>query len=139
MALAKTIIDLTEGSRAVVDFAVSASEMQSFAELSGDYNPLHLDEDFARRKGFKGVVVYGGLVVAKVSQLIGMHLPGRDGVWSSIAMQFHHPLFVEEPARVEGVVSFVSSATGMITLQLAVYAKENLVAKGKAEVLLVRS
>ena len=130
--------DLQEGSSARVDFVVSAAEMQQFAALSGDYNPLHTDADFARSKGFDGAVVYGALLVAKVSQLIGMQLPGRDSIWPGLVLQFRQPLYVDRPARVDAVVERLSAATGMVLLKLTLHAGEALLAKGEAEVLLVR-
>ena len=64
-------------------------------------------------KGFRGIVVYGALIVAKVSHLIGMKLPGRDSLWTSIRLDFVKPLYVNQPARVEGLVLEVSSSTGI--------------------------
>jgi 3-hydroxybutyryl-CoA dehydratase len=133
------LADLAEGARAVVDFTITTEDMERFAALSGDYNPLHRDQEFARQKGFKDTVVYGALLIAKISCLIGMQLPGRDSVWSSIAMQFNQPLFVGEPARAEGAVVAVSQSTGLIELKLTVRSNDKLLAKGKAEVLLARS
>lgn len=130
--------ELAEGIAARVDFVVSAEELRQFAVLSGDCNPLHVDADFARRKGFDGVVVHGALLVAKISQLIGMQLPGRDSVWTGLALQFRQPLYVGREARVEAVVARLSPATGMVLLKLTLRAGETLLAKGEAEVLLVR-
>ena len=108
--------------------------MQQFAELSGDFNPLHTDDAFARTKGFDGVVVYGALMVAKVSQLIGMQLPGRDSVWVGIALDFRKPLYVGQAAQVEGVVTEASESTGMVALKVTVRANGKVLAKGTAEV-----
>lgn len=130
--------DLREGDRARVDFVVSAEDMRRFADLSGDYNPLHGDDGFARRRGFEGTVVYGALLVAKVSQLIGMRLPGRYGVWTGLTLHFRHPLYVGRPARVEAVVAGLSEATGMVLLKLRLQAGDTLLASGEAEVMLVR-
>lgn len=132
------LADVTEGRREVVDFTVTAAQMAAFADLSGDHNPLHTDEAFARGKGFEGAVVYGALMVAKVSQLIGMRLPGRDSVWVSVSMDFRKPLYVGQAAQVEGVVTEVSQSTGLITLKLAVRVDGKTLAKGQAEVLLGR-
>jgi acyl dehydratase len=132
-----TLADLQEGQRATVDFIVTPAQMQAFAELSGDFNPLHTDDSFARGKKFDGAVVYGALLIAKVSQLIGMRLPGRDSVWASIAMDFRKPLFVDQPAQVEGTVAEVSTSTGMVVLTLVVRANGKTLAKGRAEVILV--
>jgi 3-hydroxybutyryl-CoA dehydratase len=132
-----TLTELPEGTRATVDFTVTPAQMRAFAELSGDVNPLHTDDAFARAKKFDGAVVYGALLIAKVSQLIGMRLPGRDSVWVSIAMDFRKPLFVDQPAQVEGTVAEVSASTGMVVLSLVVRAHGKVLAKGRAEVLLV--
>jgi 3-hydroxybutyryl-CoA dehydratase len=132
-----TIADLQAGASARVEFTVTAEDMIAFAALSGDHNPLHTDDAFARAKGFDGAVVYGALMVAKVSQLIGMRLPGRDSVWASLAMDFRKPLFVGQPAEVEGTVAEVSASTGMVVLKIAVRAGGKVLAKGQAEVVLV--
>ena len=129
---------LAEGLQATVDFSVTAQEMQKFAELSGDFNPLHTDATFARNKGFKGVVVYGALLVAKISQLIGMQLPGRNSVWASVSLDFRNPLYVDQPAQVEGVVTMVSDSTGMTELMLTVRAAGKVLAKGTAGVIVGR-
>lgn len=114
------------------DFRVSRAEMEAFAAVSGDYNPLHCDEAFARRRGFGGCVVFGGLLIAKVSRLIGMELPGRDGLWCSVQMEFAAPLIVGESARLNAVVTHISQATRGITLKLTVTSGANAIACGKA-------
>ncbi len=129
--------DISPGLRAVVDFSVTAEEMQQFAAISGDHNPLHHNMAFAQEKGFRNVVVYGALLVAKTSNLIGMQLPGLNGIWSSVMLRFHQPLYVGEPARVEGEVVAVSQATGLIEIKLTIRSNDRNIAKGKAEVLLV--
>jgi acyl dehydratase len=137
-ARALALDGLTEGLQAGIDFSITPRQMRQFAELSGDFNPLHTDTAFARGKGFDGVVVYGGLLIARISQLIGMHLPGRDGVWASIALDFRKPLYVDQAARVEGQVTEVSASTGLVRLRLTVRSMDALLAKGTAEVILGR-
>lgn len=137
-AEAWALAELREGQAARVEFTVTPDDMTAFAALSGDRNPLHTDDAFARGKGFEGAVVYGALMVAKVSQLIGMRLPGRDSVWASLAMDFRKPLFVGQPAEVEGTLTEVSRSTGMVTLKLVVRAGGKVLAKGQAEVVLVK-
>ena len=129
---------LTEGLKRSVAFSVTREQMQAFAELSGDFNPLHVDDEFARNKGYEGCVVYGALLVAKVSQLIGMRLPGRDSVWASVSFDFKRPLYVGREAEVEGTIVNVHHATGMVELALVVRSDGRVLAKGKAEVVLGR-
>jgi acyl dehydratase len=137
-AVAAHVTELSPGRRVLVDFRVSDADMANFAALSGDYNPLHLDDDFARGKGFEGRVVYAGLLVAKVSQLIGMHLPGRDSVWASLALDFRQPLYVNEPAQLEGSIDKFSDAAGLVLLKLVMRSGAKVLAKGKAEVAVAR-
>lgn len=113
-------------------FAVSDGDMASFAEISGDCNPLHCDDAFARSKGFQGRVVYGALIIAKVSQLIGMELPGRDAIWSGVDMQFAAPLMVGQPAEIEASVAHISAAARSVELTLRIRADGKLIARGKA-------
>jgi 3-hydroxybutyryl-CoA dehydratase len=129
--------DLAVGNKAAFDFAVSEEDMARFAALSGDFNPLHMDDGFARGKRFEGKVVYGALIIAKVSRLIGMELPGQDSVWTNIAFQFNRPLYVGQTATLEGVVATLSEATGFVELKLTLKAEGRTLGKGIAEVLLV--
>lgn len=128
--------DLAVGGKASFDFAVSEADMAQFAALSGDFNPLHMDDAFARGKKFEGKVVYGALIIAKVSRLIGMDLPGRDSVWTNISFQFNRPLYVGQTATLEGTVANLSEATGGVELKLTLKVEGRTLGKGSAEVLL---
>ncbi len=128
--------NLAEGLQKAIEFTVSEEDMRAFAVISGDYNPLHIDDDFARQRGFEGKVVYGALIVAKVSQLIGMKLPGQDSVWSTLSMQFHRPLHVGQVATLTGTVVSLSSSTNIVEIKVDVRTMGKLLAKGRAEVML---
>jgi acyl dehydratase len=130
------LADLHEGLKSSVTFSVTHEQMRAFAELSGDFNPLHADEAFARSKGYEGRVVYGALLIAKVSQLIGMRLPGRDSVWASVSFDFKRPLYVGQEAEIEGTLVTVHPATGMLQLALVLRTGGRVLGKGKAEVVL---
>jgi len=116
-------------------FVVDAADMKAFADLSGDRNPLHTDAVFAKSKGFGGPVVYGGLIVAQVSRLIGMHLPGRDATWTRLKIDFRSPLMVGQEGLLEGRVLSVSDAVRMLKLALKVSANGTVIAKASAEIL----
>src|SRR5690349_17397892 len=132
-----TFADLAVGGKASFEFSVSHDDMARFAELSGDFNPLHIDDTFAREKKFEGKVVYGALIIAKVSRLIGMELPGRDSVWTNVNFQFNRPLYVGQTATLEGAVTTLSEATGFVELKLTLKVDGRTLGKGTAEVLLV--
>ena len=133
-----SIGELHPGKRVTAALCITAAQMSVFAELSGDYNPLHLDDAFARSKGFAGSVVYGGLLVAKISELIGMRLPGQNSVWASLSLDFLKPLYVNEVAELEAEVVQSSASTGLVQLALVLRREGKKLLKGRAEVVVVQ-
>lgn len=107
--------------------------MENFRRLSCDDNPLHTDDTYARQLGFEGRVVYGALIVARISCLIGMHLPGPGGVWAGLKMDFRSPLYIDEEAALNGTVTHRSEAAKLLTLGLRIDTVDRCIATGSAE------
>jgi 3-hydroxybutyryl-CoA dehydratase len=120
------------GTTESLEFSVSPEDMHAFRRLSGDTNPLHDDRAFAMRRGFKGIVVYGSLIVAQVSRLLGTVLPGPGCVWHSLSLRFRNPLYVGVPARLYGTVTYANDSLGLLKLALRVEAAGRLIADGEA-------
>ncbi len=76
-AIDRNIEDLKVGDRAKKTWTVTKQDIASFANLSGDFNPLHIDTDYAISAGYRDSVAHGLLLGAKLSSLVGMKLPGR--------------------------------------------------------------
>ena len=76
-------------------FSVEISEtmMKSFSIISGDRNPMHMDEEYAKEHGFDGKLVYGLLTASFYSQLVGMYLPGKYCILKSIEIFFDRPVY----------------------------------------------
>ena len=108
------------GDRESLTHQVTDEDVQLFARLTGDDNPLHLDPAFARGTSMKRPVVYGMLSASFLSTLIGTKLPGPGALWTSQTIEFAHPVFVGDTLTVSAVVQQVSHATD--TLVLAVTA-----------------
>jgi acyl dehydratase len=136
-ARALELCDLSPGQSVVVELSIDEAQLRQFAELSGDFNPLHTDDAFARSKGFRGRVVYGALLVAKISEVIGMRLPGQNSVWASLSLEFLEPLYVDEPVQLEAVVLRTSPGTGLVELKLTLRRDGKKLSKGRAEVIVV--
>lgn len=128
---------LAIGETAVHVFQITDADMRAFGQLSGDWNPMHVDASFAAAKGYRGPIVYGGLLVAKISGLLGMNLPGRNGIWCSVRLEFNSPLYVGEEARLCGQVMQFSTATGLAVIRLDITVGDRAVARGRAEVRVV--
>jgi 3-hydroxybutyryl-CoA dehydratase len=128
--------EIVEGLTESASFFITASDMADFAKLSGDKNPLHTDPNFAQSKGFKGPVVYGGLLVSQISKMLGMTLPGENSMWIGLNISFRNPLYVDTPATLSAKVKHFSEATGIVTLNFKVETSTQVIATGYAESLL---
>jgi len=102
--------DLTLGMSARFEAAVRDQDMRRFAELSGDQNPLHVDDAFARAGGFPGRVAYGLLTSSFYSTLVGMYLPGRWALLHGLDIELKAPAFVGDRLTVSGEITHLSDA-----------------------------
>lgn len=84
--------DLTVGMRETLVKKVESSDVVRFAELSGDHNPIHLSEHFARKTRFGGRIVHGLYTASLISAVIGMRLPGPGAVYISQTLNFRGPV-----------------------------------------------
>lgn len=115
------------------DFTIDAAAMAMFATLSGDHSPIHTDAAYAASRGYEGVIVYGGLMLAQLSHMVGMKLPGGDAVSVRWTIDYRSPLYVDEPATFRMEVANVSASTGLIDLRFTITKGERVVATGKAQ------
>ena len=109
--------DLAVGMSAQFDVEISAGLMSAFAGLSGDINPLHTDEAFARDSGFPGRVVYGMLTSSFYSTLVGVHLPGKRALLDGIDIELKSPAFIGDRLTVSGEIAFLSDSYHRLELK----------------------
>jgi acyl dehydratase len=134
VAKERTLSSLTIGEEAEILRTVTAADVDAFARVSGDENPLHMDESFAATAGFKGRVVHGMFLGALVSQLVGMHFPGRHALLIKETLEFKKPLFIGDTVRVRGTLTMKSDATRLIEITIAAHRDDEVVAGGSATV-----
>lgn len=84
--------DLTVGMTAHYDRVVTEDMIEQFAEVSGDFNPLHLDEDYAKGTMFKGRIAHGILSAGFISKIFGTIMPGKGSVYISQTLRFLAPV-----------------------------------------------
>jgi len=84
--------DLKVGMRETIRKTVQNEDVIGFAELSGDHNPIHLSEHFARKTKFGGRIVHGLYTASLISGVIGMRLPGPGAVYISQTLNFLGPV-----------------------------------------------
>ncbi|MFH1058820.1 MAG: MaoC/PaaZ C-terminal domain-containing protein [Pseudomonadota bacterium] len=126
------IANLAPGQKWILKFSVSADEQEAFALLSGDLNPIHLNQAFAEQAGFQRPVVYGGMLIAKLSSIIGMYVPGSRGLWSGVKIDFRSPLLVDQEAKLEVELIQFSEAVKSYVLNVLITCQGEIIASGKA-------
>jgi 3-hydroxybutyryl-CoA dehydratase len=84
--------DLTIGMEATYVRRIHESDVSQFAVLSGDDNPIHLDEDFATASPFKGRITHGALTASYISTIFGTLLPGPGAIYVSQSINFRRPV-----------------------------------------------
>lgn len=112
----------------------TAVDLETFSNLSGDYNPLHIDNEYASSTVFGKRVVYGMLIGALASALVGMHLPGERALLLKTELEFKKPVFIGDMIILEGTILKKSSGVKVIVLGLKYKRAEETVAVGKAYV-----
>ncbi len=84
--------DLAIGMRETYTKTVQNEDVIGFAELSGDHNPIHLSDHFARKTRFGERIVHGLYTASLISAVVGMRLPGPGAVYISQTLHFHGPV-----------------------------------------------
>lgn len=125
---------LEVGTTAVRTRLVSDADIRAFAALSGDDNPVHLDDDYAARSMFKGRVAHGMLAGALISALLGTELPGPGAVYLSQKLDFKRPIRPGDEVTVKITVKAVEPPRAVLETQVLVRGK--LAVDGEAVVAL---
>ncbi|HEX6170424.1 MAG TPA: MaoC family dehydratase [Chitinophagaceae bacterium] len=97
-------MQISIGQKATRSVTLSADHVKTFADLSGDYNPLHFDETFVAKTKFKKLVVQGGLTTGLLHALVAMDMPGPGTVFLSQNWKFIAPVFIGDTITAEAEV-----------------------------------
>lgn len=129
-----SIKDIKIGSTDNFYFKITKQMMLDFEKISGDSSPLHVDSSFAISRGYKDIIVYGGLLFAKTSKMLGMKLPGGHSLCTNLNLSFLKPLYVNEKAKIVSEVTHISESTSSVELIIKIFSvKDNILkARGKA-------
>ena len=90
--------------------------IEIFSKLCGDINPLHVNADYAKEKGFKDKVVHGMMTASFYSTLVGIYLPGRYSLLQGLNITFNSPSYAEDILEIKGEVSYINEAYRQIEI-----------------------
>lgn len=107
-----TLAEMEPGLTQSFTVTISQEMMDAFLNLTGDCSPIHVDEEYAKGRGYPGRVVYGMLGASFFSTLAGVYLPGEHCLLHGVECKFARPVFVGDTLTVSGTVTHVSEAVG---------------------------
>lgn len=119
-----TLAEMTPGLTESFTVTVTEEMMQDFERLSGDCSPIHIDEDYARVRGYPGRVVYGMLGASFFSTLAGVYLPGEHCLLHGVECKFARPVFIGDTLTVTGTVLRVSEAVAEAEIKAVITNQE---------------
>ncbi len=103
------ITDLFPGQQEHFSVTVTEDMMEKFRTITGDINPLHVSDDFAKGKGFPQRVAYGMLTASLISTLGGVYLPGKYCLIQGVEVRFAKPVFIGDVLEVTGETAKVDT------------------------------
>ncbi|MDZ4370536.1 MAG: MaoC family dehydratase [Phenylobacterium sp.] len=130
--------DLTVGQSAEMHRVVGAADIEAFAEVSGDNNPVHLDEDYARATPFGERIAHGMLSAAYISAILGTKLPGPGAIYLSQSLRFRRPVKIGDVVVARATITALDDGKARVTLETVCQVEGKTVADGEAVVIAPR-
>jgi len=113
-------MELTVGQKTQRSLELTPLHVQAYAEITGDYNPLHFDSEFAAGTKFGRLVVQGGLTTGLLHALVAMDMPGPGTVFLSQNWKFTAPVFIGDTITAEAEVLSVHESKPVTQLKVHV-------------------
>ena len=113
---------------------ISNDDVLKFAELSGDYNPLHVDESYAKKTMFNGSIVHGMLAASLFSTLVGMVCPGKRNLYLSQSVEFKKPIYPNSSLKVIGKVKSKIDSFKLVVMGTEIVHNGSIMISGEAKV-----
>ncbi|BBE30424.1 dehydrogenase [Tepiditoga spiralis] len=119
-----------------IEKTITSNMVETFAEITGDKNPVHLDEEFAKNSIFKARIAHGILVVGQISAVLGMEFPGPGTIYLKQDTKFLKPVYIGEKIKISVEVKEKYDEKSRILLSTKVFnEKGKLAVDGEALVL----
>ena len=130
--------ELTVGQTAETSRVVGAADIEAFAAVSGDHNPIHLDEAYAKTTTFGERIAHGMLSASYISGLIANKLPGAGAIYLGQSLRFRRPVKIGDLVVVRVTVKALDAGRGHVTLDTVCEVGGKTVIDGEALVIAPR-
>jgi acyl dehydratase len=126
--------DIKEGEIYQFTKKITFDDAMQFADLTGDFNPLHVDKEFGKNSQFKQNIVHGMLAGSLFSTLVGMYCPGKNSLYLSQTLNFKRPIFCDDTVTVKGTVIAKNDTIHLITLKTEIIKEGKICISGEAKI-----
>ena len=131
-------MDLKVGDQFSKSREVTDALVRQFADVSGDYNPIHLDEEFAKNTRFGRRIAHGMLSGALISAVLGYEFKERKIVYMSQTMKFTAPVYIGDTVMTTAIVTSIREDKNIVTIETVCTKQDGTVAvKGEAVVMIL--
>lgn len=124
--------DLHIGMSAMHSRTITDTDVRNFAGVSGDTNPMHLNEEFAKHTLFGGCIIHGFLTASLISTVIGTQLPGPGCIYVSQNLAFKAPVHVGETVYARATIIDLNPERKRVTLRTECLVQDKIVLTGEA-------
>ena len=129
-------MNLTVGDSAEITKTIDQSDIDAFARVTGDRNPVHLDEEFAKTTRFRRRIAHGMLTASLISAVLANKLPGEGSVYLGQTLQFVAPVFPGDEVTARVTVKEIREDKPIVKLEtICVNQRGEVVVRGEATVL----
>ena len=130
--------DLSVGQSAELTMTVSEQGIESFADVTGDVNPVHLDEAYAATTPFKTRIAHGMLSAGYISAVIGTKLPGPGAIYVGQTLRFKRPVKIGDEVTARCTITEIDQEKARIVLETVCTVADKPVVEGEAIIMVPR-
>jgi len=127
--------DLSVGMTSSFEKTILAKDIDAFAKITGDTNPVHLDEKYAATTPFKARIAHGMMSAGLISTVLGTQLPGPGCIYLDQQIKFRAPVFIEDTVVATVTIEEINQRRGRVTLKTQCFVNDKLVADGTASMM----
>ena len=126
--------DLEIGQAHETVHTITADDIQRFAEVSGDFNPLHMSDEYAATTMFEKRIAHGALTASYISGILGNNLPGPGAVFVGLNMRFRRPVYIGDTVTARATIAEKIDRGNRVVLKIECIVDGKRVITGDAEV-----
>ena len=129
-------MNFTVGDSAEIKKTIEQADIDAFAEVTGDHNPVHVDEEFAKMTRFGRRIAHGMLTASLISSVLANKLPGEGSVYLNQTLQFVAPVFPGDEITARVTVKEIREDKPILKLEtICMNQRDEIVIRGEATVL----